>query len=71
MADPVPFTAKEKLRECERELACRRSNYPRLISQGKLRSDLAARQIQIMEAIREDYRAQVGDGPLFTDGGNK
>ena len=56
MATP---TAKDKLRCAERELGYRRVVYPRRVGDGKMRAEEAERQIEIMEAIVEDYRVIV------------
>lgn len=53
------FTAAEKLDAIKRELTMRRSVYPRLIEQGRMRHETADRQIAVMEAIAQDYREQV------------
>lgn len=50
------FTAAEKRRAAERELALRRYVYPRRIAEGKLTVKKAEAEIAVMEAIAEDYR---------------
>jgi hypothetical protein len=52
------FTAKQKCEAIERELSYRRRVYPRRIEAGQMTRDLAARQIAIFEAIRDDYSKQ-------------
>lgn len=61
------FTAADKLRAVERELAYRRRVYPRMVMAGKMTDNAAAAQIAVMEAIEADYRAMAGKdaGPLF------
>jgi len=50
------FTAADKLRAAERELAFRKRVYPRQIAAGKMTDGFAAAQIAVMEAIVADYR---------------
>ncbi len=52
------FTAEDKLKEITRELKLRRRFYPHWIATGKLDEHDARRQIEIMEAIAEDYEWQ-------------
>jgi hypothetical protein len=57
----------EKLACVEREIAMRRSVYPRLVYKCQLKQEVADREIALMEAIARDYRARI-DGPdLFPD----
>lgn len=61
----MSFSAAEKLRAVERELAFRRRNYPNWVRQGRIEPDIAGRQIAIFEAIVEDYETLIeedGDG---------
>lgn len=58
------FTVYQKLHELHRELAMRRSVYPRFIAKGSLNKDDAAYQIAVMEAIAEDYAAQTARDEL-------
>jgi hypothetical protein len=51
------FTAAEKLKAVERELAYRRRVYARQIEAGKMTQALADAQISVMSAIADDYRA--------------
>ena len=44
-------TLEEQIKEVEREIALRKSVYPRWIEKGKLKPDKAARQIETMEAV--------------------
>lgn len=59
MADRLQrkFTAAEKLKVVERELAFRRRVYPRFVANRRMSQALASEQIEIMEAIRLDYLA--------------
>lgn len=52
-------TNKEKLRCAERELGYRKRVYPRLIANDKMSPVHAKFEIEVMEAIAEDYRALV------------
>jgi len=49
------FTATDKWKAAERELAYRRRVYPRWIEAGKMTDGFAAAQIAVMEAIAADY----------------
>jgi hypothetical protein len=51
----MTFTAADKHREALRELAMRRRVYPRQVESGSMTAKDAARKIQIMEQICEDY----------------
>ena len=55
MADE--FHVEAKLKALRREIAKRRTVYPRLIEKGRMNPDFANREIRIMEAIAEDYEA--------------
>jgi hypothetical protein len=61
----MPFTAEEKLKEIDRELMQRHRVYRRLIARGKMKNEVATRQIAILTDIANDYRAKIKDGPLF------
>jgi hypothetical protein len=52
------ISATEKLRCIERELVYRRRVYPRLVEKGRMSRDAAANEIEIMEAVANDLRAQ-------------
>jgi hypothetical protein len=56
---PFPVTTSDKLACAIRELAMRKTVYPRLIEKGQIRADNAEREIAIMKAIVEDYAAQL------------
>lgn len=49
------ITNKDKAECAEREVKQRRYVYPRLVGGGKMTPEFAHRQIEIMEAIRDDY----------------
>lgn len=59
------FSTEEKLKELDRELMQRHRVYRRLIDNGKLSRETAARQIAILTSIANDYKAQMKEGPLF------
>jgi hypothetical protein len=60
------ITNKDKLHCVERELAFRLRVYIRLISRGKMTANQAQREIELMAAICEDYRAFASaDEPEF------
>lgn len=52
------FTAAQKRKAVERELAYRRRVYPRWIENGKMTQRLADEQVAIFEAIATDYAAK-------------
>jgi len=54
----MPHTALEKLRCAERELRMRNKMYPVWIAEGKMTDLQAKREIELMEDIAADYRAQ-------------
>lgn len=66
---PRTFSNKEKAAECSRELRQRRHVYPRLIADGRLSQEAAARQISLMEDMLQDYqqRAELDQPDLFGD----
>jgi hypothetical protein len=57
----MAVTNKEKLECCERELKFRFRVYDRLIVRGKMTEAQKAREIELMSAIVEDYRALAAD----------
>lgn len=54
----MTFTAADKAKCAEREVAQRRRVYPRLVESRRMKQAEADRQIAIMEAIAADYTAQ-------------
>jgi len=50
------ITALQKLDALQRELKYRRRVYPRLIAEGKMAESFAKAQIEMFEAMAEDYR---------------
>lgn len=65
----MTITTKDKLQCATRELGMRRRNYPRWIQGGSLTEEAARREIELMTAIVEDYKAklkeEVGQGELI------
>ena len=59
------FSLEEKLAEINRELGQRSRVYGWQVRKGKMTKEQAARQIQLMTAIRDDYADKVKEGPLF------
>ncbi len=55
----MTITTQDKLECAERELTYRRRVYDRLVAKQKMTRGFADRQISLMAAIVEDYRAQV------------
>ena len=51
------YTATDKLRCVEREHAIRQRVYPNRIETGRMSPTQAARELALMAAIIEDYRA--------------
>lgn len=51
----MAIDAQEKLKVLRRELALRRSLYPRWIKDGRIDQAKADREIEVMEAIAADY----------------
>ena len=54
----MAFSRLEKLNEALREIRQRQRVYPRLVADGRLSQADADRQIAIMRAIADDYRAE-------------
>lgn len=52
------FTASQKFAALKREIAQRHRVYSRLVASGKMKPAESAREIGVMTAIAEDYRAQ-------------
>lgn len=69
------FTMRRLMQEAQREVGFRRYVYPRRIAEGRMRQDIANRQIAMMEAIalilgrlaQEQERAEL----LPLDGGDQ
>jgi hypothetical protein len=55
------WSISDKLASIERELRLRHRVYPRRIADGHMTADQARREIEIMEAIRDDYRRRRSD----------
>jgi hypothetical protein len=52
------FTAAEKLQCVQRELKRRRERYPSAIARGQMTDASAWRELDLMQAIIEDYAEQ-------------
>lgn len=51
----MTFTATEKRKETEKELAFRKRVFPRFVNEGKMTANEAERRLAIMAEIRQDY----------------
>lgn len=51
-------TAEDKLKAVEREIGYRRRVYGRMVKERKMTPEMAVHQIDVFEAIAEDYRNQ-------------
>lgn len=49
----------DKLRCIEREIAMRRSAYPKWVEKGKMKHDQAEREIALMVQIAADYKLRL------------
>lgn len=58
MNDLLPPSLVEMIAECERELTMRRQVYPRMVADGKRTQTFVDRRMAIMEAIRDNLKAQ-------------
>lgn len=54
---PSTFTLGDQIRCVERELAMRKSAYPRWIARGKILAAVAEREIAVMEQVLRTLRA--------------
>lgn len=61
----TPIPAIEKLRAIEREIGFRKMVYPRRVAENKMTQRQADYQLRVMEAIRDDYFAQVKQEQLL------
>ena len=52
-----PITARSKFECARREVEQRQRVYPRLVAAEKMTAQFADRQLEVMAAIAEDYRA--------------
>ena len=52
------ITLDDKIAEIRAELTYRQSVYERMVNEGKMRPDVAARRTAIMKAILQDYMDQ-------------
>lgn len=51
----MTFSIEDKRACIEREIRQRRRVYKRLVAEGRMQSDMAEREIALMEAILADY----------------
>jgi hypothetical protein len=65
----MPFTVEEKLKEVERELEQRHRVYRWQVRNGRMKAEVATRQIAIMTEIKLDYLNRAKEGPLFASHG--
>ena len=59
------FTETDKLACAKRELKFRERVYPRLIDTGKMTAALAARELDLMRAIVDDYKIKAAGERLL------
>jgi len=50
------YTNHDKAEAAHREVGQRKKVFPRLVAGGKMTAEFSAKQIALMEAIRDDYR---------------
>lgn len=50
------YTNHDKADAAHREVGQRKKVFPRLVAQGRMTAEFSAKQIALMEAIRDDYR---------------
>lgn len=63
---PRHYTYEQKRIAIERELAFRRTYYPKRVAAGKMRQETADFEIAVMEAIAADYARVEGPDRLMT-----
>lgn len=63
MADDAPFTTADLAACAEREVKQRRRVYPRLIMSGRMSSEQAARETEMMVEIARRLQAEVAANP--------
>jgi len=61
----MTFTAEEKFKCAAREAKMRLRVYPRLVEKGQLTEETSKREIALMAAIVEDYRALAAEERLI------
>lgn len=59
LAPPPPVNDRDKIKCLRRELAMRRSAYPRWVKTGRMDQREADREIEVMSAILSDYEGTV------------
>jgi hypothetical protein len=58
VSELFPITREEKIACIKREIEMRHKVYPRFISNGRMPMEKAAREIEVMQQILEDYEKQ-------------
>lgn len=51
----MTFSTDDKRAALEREIRMRKRVYPRWVQEGRMRAEVAEREIRLMEAILADY----------------
>lgn len=54
----MTVTTEDKIRELKRELAMRARVYPHFVTSGALKQKTADRQIEVLQAILDDYEGK-------------
>ena len=62
---PFKFSYTDKLKCIERELKYRHHVYPKLVSAGKMTKTLMRRELELLEAVREDYEKMAREERLI------
>ena len=58
------FSLADKLKEVEREIAWRKSSYPKAVKKKRMDAEMAAKRIDLLRAIARDYRAAMRGSPV-------
>jgi hypothetical protein len=59
-------TDQDKFDCARRELNIRKRVYPHWVNNGRMKQASADREIEIMQAIADDYRSKIDEASLFT-----
>ena len=59
-------TDQDKFDCARRELKIRKRVYPHWVNNGRMKQASADREIEIMQAIADDYKAKINEASLFT-----
>jgi hypothetical protein len=65
LAKAPKISLNDKLLEIQREIACRKKVYSRLVAEGKLGAHLANYRIDVLESIEKDYKKAAKSGQLL------